>query len=224
MTEKLTLKTSLLPLSTLELGGLSLDQISEQLAAKRAAAPVLFTRFPCILSLPERASARFSLPEIMELCEQHGILLIGATGQVSDWRDDIQVLRLAEFTGTNDTSASYSKQEPDVEERALVIHRGNVRSGQQLYSKGDLIVIGNINPGADVVAERDIHVYGHAQGRMIAGVSDYEEAIITGHHLAPELISIAGHYHTVDSLPHDISNGFTIVQLNDHKLDYISGH
>ena len=220
MTEKLTLKTSLLPLSTLDTTNLSLDQISDKLAAKRAAAPGLFSRFPCILCLAKQSDSVFTLQDILNLCEQHGILIIGVTGELEGWRAEIHRLRLAEFTGNGESTPI--NRHSDV--RELKIHQGNVRSGQQLYSKGDLIVMGNVSPGADVIAARDIHIQGQALGRVIAGTPDNENAIITGHKLDPELISIAGNYQTYETRTHTFNNEFTVVQLDEHKLTYTTRH
>jgi septum site-determining protein MinC len=70
-----------------------------------------------------------------------------------------------------------------------------VRSGQQIYAQNcDLIVIGAISPGAELIADGNIHVYGSLRGKAIAGAKGNEKARIFCHDLAAELISIAGHY------------------------------
>jgi septum site-determining protein MinC len=77
---------------------------------------------------------------------------------------------------------------------AVVINR-SVRSGQQIYAKGtDLIIMGSVSPGAEIIADGNIHVYGQLKGRALAGVSGYKEARIFCKQIAAELVSIAGHY------------------------------
>ena len=77
---------------------------------------------------------------------------------------------------------------------AMVINR-SVRSGQQIYAKGtDLIIMGSVSPGAEIIADGNIHVYGQLKGRALAGVSGYKEARIFCKQIAAELVSIAGHY------------------------------
>jgi septum site-determining protein MinC len=45
-----------------------------------------------------------------------------------------------------------------------------VRSGSRIWAQGsDLIVIGTVNPGAEVIADGNVHVYGRLLGRAIAG-------------------------------------------------------
>ncbi|WP_247878931.1 septum site-determining protein MinC, partial [Azospirillum brasilense] len=47
-----------------------------------------------------------------------------------------------------------------------------VRSGQQIYAeKTDLVITAPVSPGAEVVADGNIHVYGALRGRALAGVS-----------------------------------------------------
>jgi septum site-determining protein MinC len=75
-----------------------------------------------------------------------------------------------------------------------------LRSGQQIYAKGrDLIVMGNVNAGAEVIADGHIHVYGTLRGKAIAGARGQVEAQIFAQVMEPELISIAGVYRTSEN-------------------------
>jgi septum site-determining protein MinC len=76
-----------------------------------------------------------------------------------------------------------------------------IRSGQQVYAKGrDLIVMGMVNPGAEVIADGHIHVYGTLRGKAIAGARGNGDAKIFAQVMEPELISIAGVYRTSENL------------------------
>ncbi|WP_241238695.1 septum site-determining protein MinC [Colwellia sp. Arc7-635] len=49
------------------------------------------------------------------------------------------------------------------------VYRGQIRSGQQVYAKDqNLVVIGSVSAGAEVIADGNIHVYGSLRGRAIA--------------------------------------------------------
>ena len=70
-----------------------------------------------------------------------------------------------------------------------------VRSGSRIWAQGsDLIVIGTVNPGAEVIADGNIHVYGRLLGRAIAGGQAEMGARVFATHFDPELVSIAGYY------------------------------
>lgn len=71
----------------------------------------------------------------------------------------------------------------------------SVRSGQQVYAEGgDLIILGSVSPGAEILADGHIHVYGYLRGRVLAGVMGDVSARIFCKSLEAELISIAGRY------------------------------
>lgn len=80
----------------------------------------------------------------------------------------------------------------------MVIDRP-LRSGQRVYARGgDLVVLGVVSHGAEVIADGNIHVYGPLRGRAIAGAAGDVEARIFAVAMEPELISIAGTYRTTD--------------------------
>ncbi|MEP1897435.1 MAG: septum site-determining protein MinC [Alloalcanivorax venustensis] len=76
-----------------------------------------------------------------------------------------------------------------------------VRSGQQIYSRGDLIVLAPVSTGAELLAEGHIHVYNTLRGRALAGVRGDQSARIFCQKLDAELVSIAGHYRVAEDLP-----------------------
>lgn len=53
-----------------------------------------------------------------------------------------------------------------------------VRSGQRIYSYGDLIILAQVGAGAEILAEGNIHVYGTLRGRALAGVQGNTDARI----------------------------------------------
>lgn len=94
-----------------------------------------------------------------------------------------------------------------------------LRSGQQIYAKGDLIVLGLVSYGAEVIAEGNIHIYAPLRGRALAGVHGNHAARIFCTCLEPELISIAGIYRTTENaLPADILGKSVQIRLADEKL------
>ncbi|MGU3361047.1 septum site-determining protein MinC [Methylobacterium sp. M6A4_1b] len=84
--------------------------------------------------------------------------------------------------------------------RSLILD-APVRSGQTiLHLEGDIIVMGSVASGAEVIAGGSLHVYGALRGRAIAGAAGNPEARITCRRFEPELIAIDGLYRTADDL------------------------
>jgi septum site-determining protein MinC len=78
---------------------------------------------------------------------------------------------------------------------------GSVRSGQSImHPEGDVIVLGSLASGAEVIAGGSIHIYGALRGRAIAGATGHGRARIFCRRFEAELIAIDGLYRAADDL------------------------
>ena len=69
--------------------------------------------------------------------------------------------------------------------------RRTVRSGQAIRHPSNVVVMGDVNPGAEIVAGQDIIVWGVLRGMVHAGYPDKEEAVVCSLLLAPVQLRIA---------------------------------
>jgi septum site-determining protein MinC len=74
---------------------------------------------------------------------------------------------------------------------ATLYHRGTLRGGQALHNLGNLVVIGDVNPGAELVASGDIVVFGALRGVAHAGAQGDRAARVIALELAPTQLRIA---------------------------------
>jgi septum site-determining protein MinC len=94
-----------------------------------------------------------------------------------------------------------------------------VRSGTQVYARGsDLIVTAAVSPGAELVADGNIHVYGVLRGRALAGAAGDAAARIYCSRFEAELVSIAGRYLVSEQLPPESQGGPVQIALVDDQL------
>ena len=70
-------------------------------------------------------------------------------------------------------------------------HQGTVRSGEYLDSPGDLLILGDVNPGAIVSAEGNIIIWGRLLGIAHAGSKGNSQATISALQLSPVQLRIA---------------------------------
>lgn len=76
-----------------------------------------------------------------------------------------------------------------------------VRAGQQVYAKNaDLIALAQVQPGAELMADGNIHIYSSLRGRAHAGVGGNGNARIFCRSMEAQLISIAGIYLVNDEI------------------------
>jgi septum site-determining protein MinC len=94
-----------------------------------------------------------------------------------------------------------------------------VRSGMQIYARGsDLVVTAAVSPGAELVADGNIHVYGVLRGRALAGAGGDTTARIFCTRLEAELVSIAGRYLVSEQLPAGVQSAPVQIALVDDQL------
>lgn len=95
-----------------------------------------------------------------------------------------------------------------------------VRTGQQVYAEqADLIVLGVVSPGAEVIADGNIHIYAPLRGRAIAGASGDSKARIFVQSMQAELVSIAGIYRVFEQkLPPHLHRKAVQIELQDDRL------
>jgi len=109
--------------------------------------------------------------------------------------------------------------EPAFDSQTMVYDQP-IRGGQRLYARGgDLIQLAAVNPGGEIMADGNIHIYAPLRGRALAGVSGDEQARIFCHNMQAELVAIAGNYRVFeDNIPDDIKNKSVQVYLQDEQL------
>ncbi|MNF32391.1 Septum site-determining protein MinC [compost metagenome] len=211
------LKGNMLAVTVLELARNDLARLDRQLADKVAKAPSFFNDTPVLLGLEQltAADAELDLGALLDICRRHGLLALGArASRPGDIQaaDELGLPLLPSASGRERPVAEPQAPEPaeePVEEAApaepplqptLVITRP-VRGGQQIYARGgDLVVLSTVSPGAELLADGNIHVYGPLRGRVLAGASGNAEARIFCQQLTAELLSIAGRYKVAEDL------------------------
>jgi septum site-determining protein MinC len=101
-------------------------------------------------------------------------------------------------------------------------HHQQVRTGQQLYAQGcDLVVVGTVANGAEVLADGNIHVYGALRGRAFAGALGDKTARIFCGEFRAEIVSIAGHYRVFEELPKEYAGKAVQIRLEQDKLQIV---
>ena len=112
---------------------------------------------------------------------------------------------------TTDSQASSASAATDseswlpAEHITSMIYDQMLRSGQSLnHVGGDLILTNSVNSGAEAITDNSLHVYGRAQGRLVAGATGDKDARIFCQVFNPSLVSVAGTYCLRDNIPQDI--------------------
>ena len=89
---------------------------------------------------------------------------------------------------TADQPASRAERKAN-EEDAVFVQR-TLRSGASVMFDGHVVVLGDVNPGAEIVAGGNVMVWGKLRGMVHAGASGNNEAVVCALHLSPTQLRI----------------------------------
>lgn len=94
-------------------------------------------------------------------------------------------------------------------------HKGSLRSGQKIEFEGSLVIIGDVNAGAEVVASENIIVLGNLRGLAHAGAKGNKDAIIEAVEIDAVQIRIADKVKEIEKENDGIKKVKTSAYIND---------
>jgi len=97
--------------------------------------------------------------------------------------------------GLHSITRSYKR---DVGKSETTFHRGSLRSGQKIEVEGSIVVIGDVNSGAEVIAADNIAVIGNLRGLAHAGAKGNKDAVIAASSLDVVQIRISNIVREID--------------------------
>jgi septum site-determining protein MinC len=94
-----------------------------------------------------------------------------------------------------------------------------LRAGQIVYAEArDVVALAAVNPGGELIADGNVHVYAPLRGRALAGARGDEQARIFCQRLEADLVSVAGVYLSADELPQDKIGKAVQISLRNGEL------
>lgn len=194
--EGLLLTLSDLPASNYE--GL-VEQIQAELAQKQD----FLQGSRVVLDVGRRRLGRPALSALQSLLDEAGLELWAVLAQHEGTRGaargmglgtrlpgsntDLEGNRLAPAAGAAAAEEDYPAEDPA---NALLLHE-TIRSGQSIFHEGHVVIVGDVNPGAEVVAAGHVIVWGRLRGLVHAGAHGDTSAIICALEVVPTQLRIA---------------------------------
>ena len=185
--------------------------ITAALTEKVAQAGDLFRDAPIVIDLKEIGEADVDLSALVRAFQAHGMRPVAVGNATARQQDGAGAGGWAILTGGG-TMGRYAApamavaEAPPDEPVAVRLVTQPVRSGQRVYvARGDLVVVGQVNTGSEVLAAGNVHVYGPLHGRAVAGVRGDTTARILTTCFAAQLVAIAGVYRALeDDMPAEV--------------------
>ena len=229
----LEFKSSSLNIPVLVLNSDSLIEIKKELIEKISQAPDFFKHSPLVIDLNLAVTQYLNIESLVQTLRQLQFFPIGVQRGNSQQHETAANIRLPVLSVTLTNSLKLASKpakiiKPEgletqeqsnnasIIETKLITHP--VRSGQRVYSKGDLIILAQVSAGAEVLAIGNIHIYASLRGRALAGIQGDTRSRIFCTALQAELISIAGNYQVQDDLDANMSNKSVQIFLQEQAL------
>jgi septum site-determining protein MinC len=122
-----------------------------------------------------------------------GITVWSILSSSSATEQTAQVLGLATRISTPKADRSIRSLDTNLPGEAAVLVQRTLRSGFKISYTGHVIVIGDVNPGAEVYAGGSVVVWGRLKGMVHAGMEGDEKAVVCALELEPTTLRIAGY-------------------------------
>ncbi len=131
------------------------------------------------------------LVSLRDILSERGIFLWAVISESPTTEQTAQLLGLATRISKPRPEESRTYAVNDLgEETALFVGR-TLRSGTRIDFAGHVVVFGDVNPGAEIVAEGNVIVWGRLRGMVHAGAKGNREAVICALDFSPMRLRIA---------------------------------
>jgi septum site-determining protein MinC len=175
------------------LGEGSLEPVLDEMKALLSAKASFFLGGRVALRVQDRPLSVEQLLSIGSTLEQHGMTLWAVEGAHPTTHAAAHELGLETDLQPGPASPAAAEAQVSREGMVGIVVRRTLRSGQAIHHAGHVTLIGDVNPGAEVVAGGDIIVWGKLRGTAHAGAMGDEGAVICALEMAPSQIRIGSH-------------------------------
>lgn len=130
------------------------------------------------------------MTDLRDELSDRGIILWAVLSNSPTTENTAQILGLATRLSKVRPDTPVQGKPVSTEDSAMWVKR-TVRSGVRLEYEGNVVVLGDVNPGAEVVAGGSIVVWGRLRGVVHAGATGDTEAVVCALDLSPTQLRIA---------------------------------
>src|SRR5690625_2768972 len=184
------------------------SRVEDELKRRLERAPNFYQGMPLLLDPGDKA---IDVKAVVSLMRRVGLILVAVYDPNPEQAEAARAAGLGVISAIRGGGGRPQQQEHKSAKAASPDGNGTrpaarmvtevVRSGQQVYARGtDLIVMNAVSPGAEVIADGCVHVYGPLRGRALAGARGDADARIFCQSLEAELLAVAGQYRVAEDI------------------------
>ena len=153
--------------------------------------PTFFQGARLALDVGNQALKSAEISNLRDQLSEHGIRLWAVLSLSPVTENTAQILGLATRIAKPRPPEPLPTRKTD-EEGALWVNK-TVRSGTRIEYGGHVVILGDVNPGAEIIAEGSVIVWGRLRGVVHAGAKGNQSAVVCALDLSPTQLRIAEH-------------------------------
>lgn len=171
-------------------------ELLRALADRLAESPAFFRGASITVDTSQRTLRSNERMQLEDLLALYQMSIVPLEAAIEKRKEVVKVVTqplsdsVSEETMTQQGTTDYVQRDPRESEDTLFLRR-TVRSGQAIHHHSNVIVLGDVNPGAEIIAGGDIIVWGVLRGMVHAGYPDNENALVCSLQLSPVQLRIA---------------------------------
>ncbi len=165
------------------------DELKEQLARKLDDAKNFFDSAKASIKFSGRSLTEKEELELIDIIKNGADLTITFVGSGDRMRTKVEKVAADIF---------------DSKKNMTYFHTGALRGGQEIHYAGSVVIVGDVNPGAEIIAEGNIVVVGALKGLVHAGCKGAEGCFVLAAAMNPTQLRIAD---IITYLPDDPKRG-----------------
>ncbi len=171
--------------------------ITQELAARIDEKEGFFSGARVTVDVSERPVPKYELTSLKAVLERRGLTLVVVQTTSNTTFESAQALDLRTnrpeeaIRHVNDDVLDALPIDPEEPGTPGVMIRRTLRSGRTVHSRGHVIVYGDVNPGAQIIATGDIIIWGKLRGTVHAGAEGDMNAVICALDMSPNQLRIA---------------------------------
>lgn len=173
------------------------NAMTADLAAHIDQRSAFFAGARIIIDVGDRPVPRHELSSLKALLERRELTLWAVLSESSTTVDAANALDLRTSAGSIVPGRSTVEEATEInpEENGIpgVLIRRTLRSGRTVHSAGHVVVYGDVNPGAEIIATGDIIIWGRLRGKVHAGAQGDEKSVVCALDMIPTQLRIAGY-------------------------------
>lgn len=176
---------------TVFLGPGDLSALVEELESLLVQRPAFFRGGRVVLHVGPRQMSAEEITQVGQCLAQWGVSLWAVDTEAAETAASARALGLEVLPEGRKVPTGMAGPPSTSEGEGAVLVCRTLRSGQALCHPGHVVVIGDVNPGAEIVAGGHVVVWGRLRGTVHAGAHGDEGAVICALRLAPTQLRIA---------------------------------